>query len=386
MKVNRLEEKVRRLTSEDAGVESRIPGLVLMSQTRHAPENVLSVAHDSVDENTVFWIASVTKIMTTVGALMCVERGLIELDSVVTVVLPELRQLRVLEGFGADEIFKLADRDGPITLRQLLTHSSGIGYDILNPDLLQCRAGIPKSLCGKLDTAFFDLPLVYQPGASWQYGAGIEWAGILIERLNGNVRLGKFLEENIWIPLGIESTTFHLEDRPDLTHRLATLSNRTADEILTVDSPPLYPHPARDDSGGAGAYSTPADVMKFLQAILTADPRLLRSQSFEEMFQPQLADPTHLKKSLQNPLYQVGMACALPDGTPMNFGLGGLLSLSDLDMGRKAGSMQWGGYPNLGWWIDRVGGLCGFYCSQLIPACDQVSMDLKWDFERAMYA
>lgn len=146
----------------------------------------------------------------------------------------------------------------------------------------------------------------------------------------------------------MHSTTFHVEDRPDLATRLATVSNRTEDALLTVNQP-LYARPARDDSGGAGAYSTPADLIKFLYAVLCADPRLLRAETFDEMFRPQLEDSKYLENTLGDPAYRLGVTTSLPEGVSINFGLGGLLCLSDLDTGRKGGSMQWGGYPNLAW-------------------------------------
>lgn len=164
------------------------------------------------------------------------------------------------------------------------------------------------------------------------------------------MRLGDFMHKNIWTPLRMHSTTFDLESNPHLKARSATLSVRDVEAgMLTERTQHMIPQPAADDSGGAGAFSTVSDLMKLLHALATDGQEILQPCTVEEMFTSQLADPDQLSANLADPAFTMGMTTSVTDNVPLTFGIGGMILQGPLRTGRQAGSMQWGGLPNLAW-------------------------------------
>ncbi|KFZ11007.1 hypothetical protein V501_04948 [Pseudogymnoascus sp. VKM F-4519 (FW-2642)] len=329
------------------------------------------------------FIASMTKLMTSIAAMQAVERGLIGLDDDVSNVLHEWKDAQVLDGFDKSGEPMLHKAKNKITLRLLLSHSSGISYDIMDPRLMQWRKSLGQevmTLCGSID-AGYKAPLVYEPGEGWAYGAGIDWAGRLVERLNGNIPLGEYMEKNIWGPMGMTSTTFNIEENPSMQARRVDMSMRMPTGELELVPAPVYPSPAQDDCGGIGGYSTAPDYMKLLTALLHADAKLLKSSSIDEMFEPQLPDSKYLEQVLKVPEMRNILAGNFPEGLKVNFGLGGMLNMEPFPSGRRKGAMQWGGMPNLFWWVDRESAICGAYFSQVMPMGDRKSIDLFSELE-----
>lgn len=158
------------------------------------------------------------------------------------------------------------------------------------------------------------------------------------------------MEKNIWGPLGMTSTTFNIEKNPTMQARRVDMSIRKPSGDLDLLPVPVYPSPAQDDCGGIGGYSTAADYMKLLTAILHADAKLLKTSSIDEMFKPQLPDSRYLEQVLlSSEEMRNTLAGNLPKGLKVNFGLGGMLNMDPLPSGRQKGAMQWGGMPNLFW-------------------------------------
>ena len=111
----------------------------------------------------------------------------------------------------------MAHNNFEIYNRMLLTHSSGMSYDIFNPRLQKWRASQGQRLSsGKTVAEKYSCPLLYEPGTGWDYSPSIDWAGKMVERVNGNISLQDYMRTHIWEPLGIKDMTFHLRDREDL--------------------------------------------------------------------------------------------------------------------------------------------------------------------------
>ena len=135
--------------------------------------------------DTVFWIASMTKAITSTAAMQLVEQGKLALDEPIAEVLPELAAPQVLEGFDAAGQPRLRPAKRPITLRHLITHTAGFVYDIWNPDIGRYmeQRGIPGII--SCQNAALNLPLAFDPGEKWDYGIGIDWTGKAVERASG---------------------------------------------------------------------------------------------------------------------------------------------------------------------------------------------------------
>lgn len=338
-----------------------------------------------------------------------VQRGLVTLDEPVSRIFPELAHPDVLMGFDATlQHPKMYSAQNAITLRRLLTHTSGMGYTFSSEVLNQWRKLHPIDDPKRDIVQEYLMPLTFEPGrpGHWQYSVGIDWAGKIVERLNGGIKLGDYMEENIFKPLGMTDTTFRPLQRKDLMDRMCPRVAREADGSLKMDSMEQYPviEPV-DDAGGGGLYSTAADYIKVLESLLRDDGKLLDSFSRQLLFQPQLtideslqSQSDHAAEKLQESLNQTGPGSVLNNfawdnhetilegkQVNLNHGLGGLVAVDGVDGAAGEGMMCWDGLPSCFWWVDRKRGTCGFYGSQIFPAGDRKTAELFGEFRKAAY-
>jgi CubicO group peptidase (beta-lactamase class C family) len=331
--------------------------------------------------------------MTSICALQCVERGLLSLDADISDVITEFKDIQILVSMDNETgpVYKPATRK--ITLRNLLTHSSGLAYEFADPKLFawkrwsirQSAANRAKSRSTDVAVAY-QTPLLFEPDEGWMYGYGNDWAGVAVSRVSG-LSLQEYMQKNIWTPLGMTSTTFHVNDRPDLLQRMATLSERGADGKLTSGKNSRWKPGALIDneSGGGGCSSTANDYIKLLASILDPDPRILRPETIDLLFSPSLADPEHMSRAGPQSFGIAAVAGNIPIGSKMNHGLGGILNMEEMSVtGRAEGGMQWGGLTNLFWWLNRKDGICGCYFGQLVPPGDKKSVEMYEAYERAV--
>ncbi|KAH6621990.1 putative transesterase [Boeremia exigua] len=348
----------------------------------------------AVTTKTVMWLASCSKLATTVAALQCVERGLFSLDSTADIerLMPEWASLEVLS-FDGDGKPILTPTKEKITLRRLLNHTSGLAYDIF-PPLLQWRQsrGETSQFMRSPITECAVQPLIFEPGSAFAYGTGLDVAGLMVARAN-NSSFESYLRLNIFDVLGMHDTSFHISHN-DIGERLMPLSSRPSpdgplEEMDPTVSTMKQPVNAKDDFGGSGLFGTAEDYLKLLKSILRDDGKLLTSQSVDLMFQSSLSPQT--KASLHNNLSIPDLAKVVIPGEPVigspgagdwNHGLGGLIGLHESSDGFESRWMQWVGGPNLKWWIDRKGGTCGFYATQLLPPGENKSVHLQKIFQK----
>jgi CubicO group peptidase (beta-lactamase class C family) len=330
--------------------------------------------------------------MASVAALQCVERGLLSLDAPVETILPELKNPQILVEIDEDEGATLQPATKKITLRQMLTHSSGLSYEFTHPKMFVWRRWFlkqskeNKAMTKSSDPAVaYQAPLLFEPGEGWAYSTGIDWAGVMVSRASG-MSLEEFMRKNIWEPLGMTSTTFYPEKYPELLTRMASIAMRDDEGALerSVDDP-LKAFMSVREGGGGGCFSTANDYIKFLSALLAPKCPLLKEETRDIMFSG------HLSPAAKGALMQIhalpeafGLAGNVPVGTNLDYGLGGILNVESIrGTGRSAGTMQWGGLPNLMWFVNRADGICGCYFSQLLPPGDHRSFALYEQYERA---
>ena len=252
-----------------------------------------------MDLNTMMWVASCTKLMTALCAMQLVERGHITLNEPVYTHIPELESLNVLTGFTDAGVPIEEKHKTPITLRLLLTHSSGLTYEGMHPKTLAWLKYHEKKMnASPTVVGRFDAPLVFEPGDSWAYGPGVDYAGLLVERISG-LTLEDYMKKNLWGPLGITDVTFFPSTRPDLQERMAEMSGRGEDGKLSVHEGKM---PFVDDKGeevtgcmgGQGSFTCAKEYIKVLKGVLDCDEggegRVLSKESLETFFKPQLGD------------------------------------------------------------------------------------------------
>lgn len=343
------------------------------------------------------WLASCVKLATTVAALQCVERGLFSLDSADDIerLLPEWAKLEILT-FGKDDGKPvLTTATEKITLRRLLNHTSGLTYDFM-PPLLQWRQSRGEewqSMRSPIVECFVH-PLIFEPGSAFAYSPGIDVAGLMVARAN-KTSLETYMRRNIFDTLGMHDTSFNVLHN-NIQERLMPMSSRASPDEPLADGTPSsavfqQPLDAKDDFGGSGLFGTAEDYLKLLKSILRDDGKLLTSQSIELMFTPSLSPEA--KTSLHNCLSIPELAKILNPGEPVvgtpsagnwDYGIAGLIGLHESDDGFKSPWLQWVGGPNLKWWIDRKGGTCGIYATQLFPPGEPKAVHLQKMFQKEM--
>ncbi|KAJ3529797.1 hypothetical protein NM208_g9599 [Fusarium decemcellulare] len=344
----------------------------------------------TVDNQTIFTLASCTKLPTTVAALQLVEKQLIRLDTDVSNILPVLGRQKVLAGWNPDGSPILNKRRNPITLRHLLTHSSGAGYDFSNRDLekFHCFRNTLPSKGSTIDERF-DLPLLFEPGEGWEYGCGIDWAGKVVEQLSGTT-LESYLRQNVWEPLGATSFTFWPKCQDKEGRRLAalTIKSETTGRLRELPAGLGLNIGVTDCFGGQGGYSNAADYTELLFSLLANDKRLLQAETVDMMFEAQLSKKSKevLQAVTKDPSWAIG---DFYPGEVYDWGLGGLLieQLESCDAlyARGPRTLVWSGAANLFWFIDRSKGLCGLFATQVLPSYDPDIEKLIAAFQEFVY-
>src|SRR5712672_3696838 len=247
-----------------------IPGVVAMAAT--GSDVIYQCAcgkrdlskDDPMTADSVFWIASMTKAITSAAGMQLVEQGKLALDEPIGKVLPDLASPQVLEGFDAKGEPKLRPAKKPITLRHLMTHTAGFCYHLWNGDMASYleKTGTPDITSCK--NAALKTPIMSDPGTRWEYGTNIDFVGKAIEAVSGK-RLDAYLRDHMLTPLGMTDTSFKIGESQ--RKRLVGMHARGPDGSLTAIPFELEQNP-EFHMGGGGLYSTAADYIKFTQMIL----------------------------------------------------------------------------------------------------------------------
>jgi CubicO group peptidase (beta-lactamase class C family) len=333
--------------------------------------------------DTMFWIASMTKAVTSVAAMQMVEQGKLSLDKPISDVVMELSAAQVLEGFDAEGKPKLRPPKRPITLRHLLTHTAGFSYDLWNKDIERYMkvANVPGIGTCKLEA--LKVPMVADPGEKWEYGINIDWAGKAVERVSG-LSLDGYMRERIFTPLGMKDTGFIL--RPDQQARLASVHARGADGKL---SPIEFGMPQAPEffMGGGALYSTGRDYMAFLRALLgngkLGNAQILKPETIALLNKNSMGDlNVTLLKTAQPDL--TNDAEFFP-GMVKKWGLAYMINTQDVPGRRSAGSLAWAGLANTYFWLDPKKKVTGVVLTQILPFADGKTLDLLSGFESAVY-
>jgi len=330
--------------------------------------------------DTVVWIASMTKAVTGACAMQLVERGKLALDADIARTVPELAATKVLEGFDANGLPILRAPRRPITLRHLLTHTSGFTYDMWNPDNARYleATGTPGIITCR--NAALTTPLASDPGERWEYGIGIDWAGKAVEAVSGQ-KLDRYMQENILGPLGMTDTGFRIG--PAQRARLAKIHARTEDGLVSTDTE-LQQDP-EFHMGGGGLYGTVGDYLKFTRMIMAGGTlggtQILKPETVSMMWMNAMGDLTCRPMKTANPALSNDVDFI--DG--WKWGLSWAINPQRLPTGRSAGSLAWAGLANSYYWIDPARKVTGVYAAQLLPFFDAKAVAALEGFETAVY-
>jgi CubicO group peptidase (beta-lactamase class C family) len=325
--------------------------------------------------DTMFRLFSATKAIGAACALILVERGQLSMDTPVAEVLPEFDQVRVRVSTGDGEPSFRAPRR-PCTLRHLLTHTNGSDYAVCGP------GGSITS--GTLASLYY--PMTFDPGESFAYGIGVDWAGLMVQQIDGR-SIDQFCREEILDPLGMVDTMFEPDGHRS---RLAVARSRSTDGTLVEDDE-LFPaaHPELYGMGGA-LYGTAPDFVRFLRMVLNRGAldgaRILGCHGVELMLTNQIGD-------VSVPIMKADAADDAPDvdffpetRPRMTWTAAFLRNEADVHRRRAAGSLTWAGFLNTHYWVDPANDIAAVLMTQSLPFCDPRFVETYIRYERAVYA
>ena len=332
--------------------------------------------------DTVFRIMSMTKMPCTVLALQEMEKGNLDLDSPVVNYCPEFAEVQVLTGF-AGGVPQLRPPASPATVKQLITHTSGLGYWFWSGDLVQWEkiSGIPNVVAGS--RASLRAPLVADPGTAFVYGINTDWLGQVVEAVTG-LPLDVAMKQNITGPLGMDHTSFVMNDSDRANCSPVHIKGEDGQwssigEILN-QAPEYY-------AGGHGLYGPPSDYIKFERALLRGGEldgvRILQPDTVDAAFRNQIGD---LDFPAEIPTSDPASSGPLAMGPGNKWGYGLLLNTEDIPGRRRAWSGAWAGLCNTHFWVDRTAGVTASIYSNFLPFVTPEALALYYDFEQALYA
>ena len=314
-----------------------------------------------------------TKVMTSIACVQLHERGIIDLDDpdVIEKYAPELAKQPILKGYTSDgpegkPIYEKRTR--PMTLKHLLSHSAGIGYGALIPLLgrWERENNLPSWNAKHAVVEAYCVPLLDEPGTTFMYGYGIDWAGIIVWRVTGQT-LEEYFSENIWKPCGVESITFYPRD--DVRNRLMQLCGRDQDgKLIHIDGfrpvPRLRPEDIGVLSGGGHTIGPLKEYLVFLQHLLQCKDReggILSPAGFKLLFTnalPPRDEKPEVYAALGAFLGSFGHKDpGMISGDTVSHSVGLCLIEADSDFSRKAGTGWWGGAAKTEYWIDPEKGI-----------------------------
>ena len=334
-------------------------------------------------KDTVGSIFSMTKAITGTAAMQLVEQGKIDLDAPAGEICPWLNEVQVLEGFDESGKPVLRAPTSMVTLRNLLTHTSGFTYEMWNANDAQWRETTGTPSLTTQENKSLQAPLAFDPGTRWEYSIGIDWAGKIIEAVSG-MTLGEYFEKYITGPLGMSDTAF--THSASMLERASAMHARLPDgSCQIIELPPK--ETSEFESGGGGLFGTMSDYGKFIRMILNDGElngvRVLKPETVATMCENHIGDLRVMGLKSVNPMFSNDVE--LFPGLDKSWGLTFQINETAVDTGRPAGTLMWAGLANSFYWIDRSNGIGGAYLSQLLPFADEKSMNLFFDLERAVY-
>ena len=333
-----------------------------------------TLANTPMAKDTIFNMASMTKPVTSVAIMMLIDEGKLKLDDDVATYLPKWKDPLVISKFNeADATYETRPAKRAITIRHLLTHTSGIGYGFSSPTLAKIIAATKKSE--------LDLPLLFDPGESWAYGASTRVLGQVVEAISGQ-KIDAFLESRILSPLGMHDTSYLV---PTAKYARVVAVNRRGNDGKFIEQPVPATIPA-SVQGDGGLYGTASDYGLFLRMLLNRGTlngkRILSERSARTMLGASTGNVVVKEQVSSNQ----GLSRNFPVGAGKDkWGLGFQLAAEKQVNRRSPGSGTWAGIFNTHFFIDPSKEIGVVVMMQTLPFYDEASMKVYAGVEEAVY-
>ena len=357
--------------------KGNLPGVVVMVARRGKLVYSETVgfqnkeAGKALSKDAIFRIYSMTKPLVSVGAMMLIEDGKMQLNDAVSKFIPAVKGLQVsvakVDGEFAKVTYTLVPSDREMTVQDLLRHTSGLAYANLTQNApvrdAYAKGGIdddPRGLTPAQEIeSFAKSPLIHQPGTIWEYSLSTDMLGRVIEVVSGK-RLSEFMDERLFKPLDMKDTGFSVPQEKQ--SRLA--------EALPIDASSGKPNKLWDvtavpnnDSGGGGGVSTATDYLRFAQ--MMANGGQFEGKRYLSRTTVELMTTDHLGTRIQalSPMTPGEVLLSTPGYT---FGLGFAVrqAAGVAGVSGSAGEFMWGGFAGTYFWVDPNEQLVGVYMTQ----------------------
>jgi CubicO group peptidase (beta-lactamase class C family) len=372
-----------------ASSTGEVPGVVALAATDRAIiyEGIFGSrqlhAGPAMTRDTVFRVASMVKLITSVAALQLVEQGKLSLEGPLPDIAPEIGSPQVLDSFDARGMPQLRPAKRPICLRHLLTHTAGFSYRLWDAKAVRYANSIDLLPRAKRSQAP-RTPLMFDPGERWQYGTNIDWVGRIVESTSGE-QLEAYVHRHILDPLGMKDTAvvLSLQQRA----REASAHRRAADGALKPE-PIERQSPNKSFSGGGGIYSSAPDYLTLIRMLLHGGSldgvRILRPETVALMGQNQIGNIE--AGILKTTAPALSNDVDFFPGLHLKWGLGHMINMQAVPQGRSAGSLTWAGLLNTYYWIDPAKRIAAVFMTQVLPFADRRALRVYRQFERGIYA
>jgi CubicO group peptidase (beta-lactamase class C family) len=313
----------------------------------------------------IFRVFSNTKLITSCAALLLLEEGRFQLDDPVEHFIPQLANRRVLRR-NATSLDQSEPSVRPITIRHLMSHSAGLSYGQFDPGTIIFKVyndrqvlNPAKTLAEMIDV-LADLPLVFQPGTSWEYSVATDVLARLVEVISGQ-RFGAFIQSRILSPLGMEDTGFvvpeNSRNRLVAYYAGADLIDPMKPGLTRTDDAPYpgaYLRPFPSQNGGGGLVSTLPDMVALIRSLLPGGPTLLKPDTIALMMTNQLPAGVWIRFPAVGEVH--GRAFGLAGGV--------IMEPSAFDHPDARGEFFWGGLAGTQWWISPERSIAGLIMAQ----------------------
>tara|TARA_B100000676_G_scaffold303998_1_gene355442 strand:+ start:471 stop:1634 length:1164 start_codon:yes stop_codon:yes gene_type:complete len=333
------------------------------------------------DENSIVRIASMTKPITSLCIFQLIEKNLISLETKLEDIDKRFSKIKIVQL--VDNNIKYKKANNKIKIKHLLNHTSGYGYQFLNPEI---KYLVDQKLLQDIQDDgqdFLDAPILFEPGTKWNYGISTDLLGYIIEKLT-NKKLNDYMKENLFDKLDMHNTTFKLNENN--FKNLAYIYNYIGNGLMINKDIAKYQDDRVSrsfDSGGGGLVSTTQDYAKFMRLFLNNNNLIISQKSINLMKTNQIGKLE--VESISSVDHGLAASLDHDDSVEKKFGYGFMINNNNTLQGRPKGSISWSGIFNSFFWIDFKHNIGCAIFMQMLPYLNEISLKTYYEIETCIY-